>query len=192
MDNHERSAGPQRDHPQPDGCYVSQRICVVTALLVRWAAFRIVLAPAPGGIRHRGIDAVKTFGKVIAVMVLALALIQATVPHPFPAHVAPFMLALLGLIYGGAVIDGERATDFIVVVIGVGAASATDVLSYIYVLGPYLDAMLDQLCIALYASVVTVLATRTANRLGWKRRGSDPQPAGLEGRDGGAQPSSGD
>ena len=39
---------------------------------------------------------------------------------PFPAHVAPFVLALLGLIYGGTMIDAERATDYVVVVIGAG------------------------------------------------------------------------
>lgn len=117
---------------------------------------------------------------------LALALIQATVPHPLPAHVVPFVLAILGLIYGGAMIDAERATDYIVVVLGAGAASATDVLTHIYVVGPYLDAMLDLLCIPLYASVVTVLATRTANRLGRTRRRGNASRADPDRRDGDA------
>lgn len=115
---------------------------------------------------------------------LALALIQATVPHPLPAHVVPFALAILGLIYGGAMIDAERATDYIVVVIGVGAASATDVLMHIYIVGPYMDAMLDLLCIAFYASVVTVMATRTVNRLGRSRHRGDARRADPDRGDG--------
>ena len=72
------------------------------------------------------------------------------------------------------------------VVLGAGAASATDVLTHIYVVGPYLDAMLDLLCIAFYASVVTVLATRTANRLGRTRRRGDARRAEADRRDGDA------
>ena len=133
------------------------------------------------------IDAVKLIGRVTGIAVLAIAFVEAVVPHPFPAHVAPFVLALLGLIYGGTMIDAERATDYVVVVIGAGAASATDALANIYVVGPPLDAMLDQACIALYASVVTVLATRAVNRLGWAKRPPD-SPAAAPGRQGHGDP----
>ena len=114
------------------------------------------------------------FGKAIIVSGLALALFEAVVPHPMPPHVVPFVLAMMGLLYGGTLI----ATDYLVVVIAVGGAAATDALSHIYFVGAHIDAMLDLLCISLFSSAVSVLATRTIHRLGRSKRdpGRAPEP----------------
>ena len=40
-----------------------------------------------------------------------------------------------------------------------------DVLSHIHWVGSYLDAMVDQVTIALFAGVITVLVVRMVNRL---------------------------
>ena len=116
------------------------------------------------------------FGKAIMVAGLVLALFEAVVPHPMPPHVVPFVLAMLGLLYGGTLIDAESASDYLVVVIAVGGAGATDALSHIYFVGVYFDAMLDLLCISLFASAVSVLATRTMHRLGRSKRDSSGAP----------------
>lgn len=100
---------------------------------------------------------------------VALALFEAVVPHPMPQHVVPFVLTILGLLYGGTLIDAENASDYLVVVIGVGAAAYTDALAHIYVVGVHLDAMLDVLCISLFSSAVSILAARAAHRLGRSR-----------------------
>ena len=120
-------------------------------------------------------------GKAIIVTGLVLALFEAVVPHPMPPHVVPFVLAILGLAYGGMLIDAENASDYLVVVIAVGGAAATDALSHIYLVGTYLDAMLDLLCISLFTSAVTILSTRTMHRLGRSKGDSsapEPPPSG--------------
>ena len=75
------------------------------------------------------------------------------------------LLALLGLVYAAVAIDAEDATAFLVVVLAVGAAAGADVLGHINYVGGYLDAILDQVSVALYASVATILAVRIYNRL---------------------------
>lgn len=115
-------------------------------------------------------------GKAIIVTGLVLALFEAVVPHPMPPHVVPFVLAILGLLYGGMLIDAENASDYLVVVVAVGVAAATDALSHLYLVGVHMDAMLDLLCISLSTSAVSILATRTMNRLGPSKRASGVPP----------------
>ena len=75
------------------------------------------------------------------------------------------LLAVLGLIYAAVAIDAEDATAFLVVALAVGAAAGADVLNHIHFVGEYLDAIVDQAVVALYAGVITILALRTYNRL---------------------------
>ena len=96
---------------------------------------------------------------------LSLALIAALWPQLLPEQFVSFVLVLCGLLYGSVVIDSEAATDYLVVVIAAGGAAAMDVLAVIPVIGPSMDALLDVLLYAMYASAVAVLASRTWRRL---------------------------
>ncbi|MDE2730397.1 MAG: hypothetical protein OXM02_06135 [Bacteroidota bacterium] len=75
------------------------------------------------------------------------------------------LVALAGVVYGAVAIDAEDATAFLAVAIAVGLAAQADALSYINVVGEYLDAMLDVVPVALYSAVASILVMRTKNRL---------------------------
>ena len=103
--------------------------------------------------------------RIIVGLVVLLAILQGLAPDAVPGGIVPLALVVLGLAYAAVAIDAEDATAYLVVTLAVGAAASANVLSHIQVIGGPLDAILDQVSIALYAGVITVLATRTLNRL---------------------------
>ena len=103
--------------------------------------------------------------RIIVGLVVLLAILQGLAPDAVPGGLVPLALVVLGLVYAAVAIDAEDATAYLVVTLAVGAAAGANVLSHIQVIGGPLDAILDQVSTALYAGVITVLATRTFNRL---------------------------
>ena len=107
----------------------------------------------------------KSVGKVASVAGLALSLLDAVVPDLLPHGWALGGIVLLGLAYGGLVIDSENATDYLVVVLAASAAAVGNVLTHLPFVGTLMDAVLDNVVTGLLASAVTVLANRTTHRL---------------------------
>ncbi len=103
--------------------------------------------------------------RIIVGLVVLLAILQGLAPDAVPGGLVPLALVVLGLAYAAVAIDAEDATAYLVVALAVGAAAGANVLSHIQVIGGPLDAILDQASTALYAGVITVLATRTFNCL---------------------------
>ena len=96
--------------------------------------------------------------KIIAGLVLLVAIVQGLAPDAVPGGVLPIILVLLGLAYAGLAIAVADATAYLVMTLAVGAAAGADVLSAIPAIGASLDAIVDQLSIALYAGVISVLS----------------------------------
>lgn len=113
---------------------------------------------------------VKVLAQVVTLVGLLLSLLHAVAPDLLPAGWALGAIVLLGLIYGGTAIDPENATDYIAVVLAATAASATDTLSHLPLIGYYMDAVLDNVATGILASTVTVLASRTVSRLTRRRK----------------------
>ena len=103
--------------------------------------------------------------RIIVGLVVLASIIEGLASGAVPQNLLPLALVVLGLIYGAMELDAEDATGFLVVALAVGTAAHIDVLGNIHVIGGYLDAILDQMVIALFGSVVSVLAVRTWNRL---------------------------
>ncbi len=103
--------------------------------------------------------------KIIIVLIVVLAVVQALAGDMVPEGIVPLALVILGLAYAAVAINAEDATAYLAVTIAVGAASGADVLGHIPEIGVPLDGILDQVSVALYAGVVTVLVIRTFNRL---------------------------
>ncbi len=103
--------------------------------------------------------------KIVVGLVVLAAVIEGLAPGSVPNNLLPLALVVLGLIYAGTAIDAEDATAYLVVVLAVGAAAHADVLNHIHVIGSYLDSIVDQVSVSLYAGVITVLVMRTLNRL---------------------------
>ena len=96
---------------------------------------------------------------------IVLSLVHAFLPDLIPAEIVPFLLVLVGFMYGAIATDAEDPTSYLVVVLAIGAASEFDVLHKIHGIGVGLDSIFDALMYALYASTVTVVVIRAANRL---------------------------
>ena len=108
--------------------------------------------------------------RVIIGLIVIAAVVQGLWPDAVPLNILPLALVVLGLAYAAIAIDAEDATAYLVVAVAVGAASQADVLGNIQLgsiqmIGSYLDGILDQVAIALYGGVVTVIVMRTWNRL---------------------------
>lgn len=103
--------------------------------------------------------------RVTVGLIALVAIIQGLASEAMPEGIMALLLALLGLVYAFVAIDAEDATAYLVVTLAVGAAAGADVLSHIHVVGEHLDAIVDQVVIALYAGVITILVVRTYNRL---------------------------
>ncbi len=103
--------------------------------------------------------------KIIIGLIAILAVVQALAGDLVPGGTVPLALVILGLAYAALAIDPEDAIAYLVLTLAVGAASGADVLGHIPQIGAPLDAIFDQVSVALYAGVVTVLAMRTFNRL---------------------------
>ena len=103
--------------------------------------------------------------RIIVGLAVIAAVIQGLWPELVPMDLLPLALVLLGLVYGAVALDAEDATGYLVLALAVGAATGANVLGHIPEVGTYLDAIVDQISVALYAAVITVLAIRTWNRL---------------------------
>ncbi len=103
--------------------------------------------------------------KVIVGLAVLAALVEGLAPGIVPNALLPLALVILGLAYAYMVIDAEDATAYLVVAVAAAAAAGADVLGNVHVIGGYLDAILDQLVVALLSGVVTVVVVRTINRL---------------------------
>ncbi len=104
--------------------------------------------------------------RIVLGLIVLVAIVEALLDVA-SGGILPLLLVVLGLVYGSLAVDAEDATAFLAVAIAVGAAAHADVLS-VEVLGPLgtaLDGIVDQASTALFASVVTILGTRTLNRL---------------------------
>ena len=77
----------------------------------------------------------------------------------------PLILVILGLVYGAMAVDAEDATAYLVVTLAVGGAAGMSVLSNIPAVGDHLDAILDQVSLALFSGAVTILCKRAINRV---------------------------
>ena len=102
--------------------------------------------------------------RIIVSLVLLVALVQGIAPDAVPGAVLPIILVLLGLAYAGLAIAVADATAYFVMTLAVGAAAAANVLSAIPAIGASLDAIVDQVSIALYAGVISVLSLWMYNR----------------------------
>ena len=108
--------------------------------------------------------------RIIIGLIVIAAVVQGLWPNAVPQNILPLALVALGLAYAAVAIDAEDATAYLVVAVAVGAASQANVLGHIQlgnieVIGSSLQGILDQVAIALYGGVVTVIAMRTWNRL---------------------------
>jgi hypothetical protein len=103
--------------------------------------------------------------RIIVALIVILAIIQGLAAGAIPENIVSIALVILGLVYGGMALDAEDATSFLVVAIAVGAAAGADVLSNIQVIGEKLDAIVDPISTALYASVIAILVERGINRI---------------------------
>ena len=101
--------------------------------------------------------------RIIVGLVLLVALLQGLVPDAVPGGVLPIILVLLGLAYA-VTIAADDATAYLVMTLAVGTAAAADVLSAIPAIGASLDAIVDQVSIALYAGVISVLSVWMYNK----------------------------
>ena len=102
--------------------------------------------------------------RIIVSLVFLVALVQGLAPDAVPRGVLPIILVLLGLAYAGLAIAATDATAYLVMTLAVGAAGGADVLSAIPAIGASLDAIVDQVSIALYAGVISVLSLWMYNR----------------------------
>jgi len=105
--------------------------------------------------------------RIIIGLMALVAIIQGAAGAPIGGGILTLALVVLGLIYGAIAIDAEDATAYLAVTIAVGAAASANVLDQdlLNTLGDRLDAIVDQVSIALYAAVITILVRRTINRL---------------------------
>ena len=103
--------------------------------------------------------------RVLVGLISLAAIIEGLAPGVVPENLLPLALVVLGLVYGAMVVDAEKATHFLVATLAVGAAAGADVLGNIHVIGGYLDGIIDQMAIALYGAVASILVVGTWNRL---------------------------
>ena len=103
--------------------------------------------------------------KVLIVLALIAAIVQGLWPDVVPQKLLPLALVVIGLIYAGMAVDPEDAGKYLLIVIAFGAASASNVLEAIHTVGPFLDAIMDQLATAAYAGVFSVASLRVWNAL---------------------------
>lgn len=98
--------------------------------------------------------------RVVVALVVIVAVIQGLAPDLVPENILPLVLVLLGLAWGIFGVDDDTRIRYLVGTIAVGAAAGADVMNHIHVIGGYIDAILDQIAVALYAGVVALIALR--------------------------------
>lgn len=104
--------------------------------------------------------------RIVVGLISLAAIIEGLVPGAVPSDLLPLAIVILGLVYGWTAVDAEDPVAFLAVTIAVGlAAESAEVLQVIPAVGGYLDAIVDQVSMALYAGVISILVARTVNRL---------------------------
>ena len=103
--------------------------------------------------------------RIIVGLSALAALIEGLAPGAVPMELLPLALVLLGLVYGYMGVDAEDSVGVLAVVIASGLAAKADALGHIHVIGEYLDAILDQVTVALYGTAVAVLVRRVTTRI---------------------------
>lgn len=103
--------------------------------------------------------------RILIGLIVVLAIVQACAADAVPGGIVSLALVILGLGFAAVAIDAEDATAYLVLTLAVGAASSADVLGHLPQIGASLDAIVDQVSVALYAGVITVLVIRIFNRL---------------------------
>ena len=95
--------------------------------------------------------------RVIVGLTVIVAIIQGVAPELVPAMILPLVLVILGLVYGVMCLDSDNRVGFCVIAVAVGAAASAGVLTNIHEIGGWLNDIVNQISIALYAAVVAVL-----------------------------------
>ena len=103
--------------------------------------------------------------KVLVGLIILVAIVHGLAPDVVPENILPLVLVIIGLVYGAMCIEADRRMDFMVFTIAVAGAAGMDVLNHIHMVGQYLDAIVDQIVVALFAAVMSILALRTWERL---------------------------
>ena len=104
--------------------------------------------------------------RIVVGLISLAAIIEGLAPGAVPSDLLPLAIVILGLVYGWTAVDAEDPVAFLAVTIAVGlAAESAEVLQVIPAVGGYLDAIVDQVSMALYAGVISILVARTVNRL---------------------------
>ena len=103
--------------------------------------------------------------RILVAVVAVVAIVKAFAPDLQDQGALGIILVLAGLVYGATAINAEDATDFLVVAVAASVAAGADVLGAIPGIGGYLDAIIDQISMALAAAIATILAVRTVNRI---------------------------
>lgn len=104
--------------------------------------------------------------RIVVGLILLAAIIEGLAPGAVPSDLLPLAIVVLGLVYGWTAVDAEDPVAFLAVTIAVGlAAESAEVLQVIPAVGGYLDSIVDQVSMALYAGVISILVARTVNRL---------------------------
>ena len=103
--------------------------------------------------------------RILAALIVIVAVVQGLAPDLIPQAILPLVLVLLGLAWGVMAVDDDNRTQFLVAAVAVGGAASMDVLNHIHMIGAYLDMILDQLAVALFAGVVSVAVLRIWDRL---------------------------
>ena len=104
--------------------------------------------------------------RIVVGLIVLCAIIEGLAPGAVPSDLLPLAIVILGLVYGWTAVDAEDPVAFLAVTIAVGlAAESAEVLQVIPAVGGYLDAIVDQVAMALYAGVISILVARTVNRL---------------------------
>ena len=102
--------------------------------------------------------------KIVLGLIVLAALVHGLVGDAVPQGILPLALVVLGIV--GAVMAGDdHPTAALVVAIAAAAAGNADVLNNVYVIGAYLDSILDALVIALLSGAAATVGMGIYNQL---------------------------
>ena len=104
--------------------------------------------------------------RIVIGLIVLCAIIEGLAPGAVPSDLLPLAIVILGLVYGWTAVDADDPVAYLAVTIAVGlAAESAEVLQVIPAVGGYLDSIIDQISMALYAGVISILVARTMERL---------------------------
>ena len=102
--------------------------------------------------------------RILVALITLVAVVEGVAAGAIGGYL-PLILVILGLVYGAMGVDAEDATAYLVVTLAVGGAAGMSVLAHIPAIGESLDAILDQVSLALFSGAVTILCKRAINRV---------------------------